>query len=312
LTKAKEHIFDGSWFMNETLQNFVLKQLCPDGVWQLSDIVKSLLSYQLSRLPKGEVSEDETRYPQSPVGMRAFLMKFFARHYFQTQNSLFNYMTSQDFFDVFRSGHLRILDVGSGPAVASLAITNMLVCVLEHLKGVGDWPKGKMAKLEYVLNDTSGICLGTGQRMLNDYFQITGRNNTGIIHSRTTRIQKAFPDNMSQLRRIAHNLGTYDMVTFCYVISPLNEDKGFDGLVDGLLDIERLCNVDGRILILQDRFQVALVRRMSKAIGVSSRKEESTQQVYPSNNTNETYTYTYYRCLYTPSKEMTIKQSYVA
>lgn len=298
--------------MNETLQNFVLKQLCPDGVWQLSDVVKSLLSYQLSRLPKGGVSEDETRYPQSPVGIRAFLMKFFARHYFQTQNSLFDYMTSQDFFDVFRSGHLRILDVGSGPAVASLAITNMLVFVLEHLKDVGEWPKGKMVKLEYVLNDTSGICLGTGQHMLNDYFRITGRNNTGIIHSRTTRIQKAFPDNMNQLRRIAHNLGTYDMVTFCYVISPLNEDKSFDGLVDGLLDIERPCNVDGRILILQDRFQAALVRRMSKAIGVSSRKEESTQQVYPSKNTNETYTYTYYRCLYAPRKEMTIKQSYVA
>jgi len=298
--------------MNETLQNFVLRELCPDGVWQLSDVVKSLLTYQISRLPKGEVSEDETRYPQSLTGMRAFLSKFFARHYFQTQNSLFNYMTSQDFFDVFRHGHLRILDVGSGPAVASLAITNVLLCVLEHLKGIGKWPKGKIVKVEYVLNDTSGICLGTGQHILSDYFRITGRNNTGIIHSRTTRIQKAFPDNMNQLRRIAHNLGPYDIVTFCYVVSPLNEDKGFDGLVNGLLDIERLCNIDGRILILQDRFQAGLVRRMSTTIGVSSRKEESTQQVYPSKNTDETYTYTYYRCLYAPSKEMTIKQSYVA
>jgi hypothetical protein len=298
--------------MNETLQNLVLGELCPDGVWQLSDVVKSLLAYQLARLPKGEVSEDETRYPQSPTGMRAFLSKFFARHYFQTQNSLFDYMTSQDFFDVFRLGHLRILDVGSGPAVASLAITNMLVCVLEHLRGVGEWPKGRMVNMEYVLNDTSGMCLGTGQRMLNDYFAITGRDNTGIIHGRTIRIQKAFPDNMNQLRRIAYNLGPYDITAFCYVVSPLNEDKGFDGLVNGLLDIERLCNMDGRILILQDRFQAALVQQMSRAIGVASRKEESKQAIYPSKDTHETYTYTYYSCLYAPSREMTIKQSNVA
>jgi len=298
--------------MSEKLQNFLLKDLCPDGVWQLSDVMKSLLRYQLSSLPKGEVSEDETRYPQSPVEMRAFLTKFFARHYFQIQNSLFNYMTSQDFFYVFRTGQLRILDVGSGPAVASLAITNMLVCILEYLKDVGEWPKGKMVKVEYVLNDTSGICLGTGQRMLNDYFHITRRNNTRSIHSRTTIIQKAFPDNMNQLRRIAHNLGPYDVVTFCYVVSPLNKDKGFDGLVNGLLDIERICNIDGRILILQDRFQAELMWRISKAIGVSSRKEELTQQVYTSINNGETYTYTYYRCLYSPSKEMTIKQSYAA
>jgi ribosomal protein RSM22 (predicted rRNA methylase) len=298
--------------MNETLQNFVLRELCPDGVWQLSDVVKSLLIYKISRLPKGEVSEDETRCPQSLKGMRAFLSKFFARHYFQTQNSLFDYMTSQDFFDVFRHGHLRILDVGSGPAAASLAITNVLVCVLEHLKGVGEWPKDKMVKVEYVLNDTSGICLGTGHSMLSDYFRIIGRNNTEIIHSRTTRLQKAFPDNMNQLRWIAHNLGPYDIVTFCYVVSPLNEDKGFDGLVNGLLEIERLCNMYGRILILQDRFQVALVRQMSRAIGVSSRKEESTQAIYPNKNTNETYTYTYYSCLYAPGREMTIRQSHVA
>jgi hypothetical protein len=89
--------------MNETLQNFVLRELCPYGVWQLSDVVKSLLTYQISRLPKGEVSEDETRYPQSLTGMRAFLLKFFARHYFQTQNSLFNYMISRTYAAIEQS-----------------------------------------------------------------------------------------------------------------------------------------------------------------------------------------------------------------
>jgi ribosomal protein RSM22 (predicted rRNA methylase) len=289
--------------MNRTLQNFVLKELCPDGIWQLTDIIKSVLRYQISHLLKSKVSEDETRYPQSPAGMRAFLVKFFTRHYLQTQNSLVDYMTSQDFFDIIRYGHLRILDIGSGPGVSSLAITDMLAYILEHLRDVGEWSESKIIKVDYVLNDTSGICLGTGQHMLTDYFRISRRYNKGIIHGRTISIQKAFPDNMNQLRRVKFNLGTYDIVTFSYVVSPLNEDKGFKGLVRGLLDIEKLCSRNGRILILQDRFQAALVRQISRAVDISSHEEESTQQLYPKRNTNETYTYSYYSCLYAPTEK---------
>lgn len=297
--------------MNRTLQNFVLKELCPDGIWQLTDIIKSVLRYQISHLPKSKVSEDETRYPQSPAGMRAFLVKFFTRHYLQTQNSLVDYMTSQDFFDIIRSGHLRILDIGSGPGVSSLAITDMLAYILEHLRDVGEWSESKIIKVDYVLNDTSGICLGTGQHMLTDYFRISRRYNKGIIHGRTISIQKAFPDNMNQLRRVKFNLGTYDIVTFSYVVSPLNEDKGFKGLVRGLLNIEKLCSRNGRILILQDRFQAALVRQISRAVDISSHEEESTQQLYPKRNTNEIYTYSYYSCLYAPTEEMIVRKSSV-
>ena len=295
--------------MNRTLQNFVLKELCPDGIWQLTDIIKSVLRYQISHLPKSKVSEDETRYPQSPAGMRAFLVKFFTRHYLQTQNSLVDYMTSQDFFDIIRSGHLRILDIGSGPGVSSLAITDMLAYIMEHLRE--EWSESKIIKVDYVLNDTSGICLGTGQHMLTDYFRISRRYNKGIIHGRTISIQKAFPDNMNQLRRVKFNLGTYDIVTFSYVVSPLNGDKGFKGLVRGLLNIEKLCSRNGRILILQDRFQAALVRQISRAVDISSHEEESTQQLYPKRNTNETYTYSYYSCLYAPTEEMVVRKSSV-
>ena len=310
--KAKIPRWSRISLMSRTLKNLLLKELCPYGIWQLTDVMKSGLRYQISRLPKKKVSEDETRYPQSPAGMRAFLVKFFARHYLQTQNSLVDYVTSQDFVDVFMSGHLRILDVGSGPAVASLAITDMLACFLEHLKYTGEWAKSKTVKVDYVLNDTSNICLGTGQRMLADYFRINRRYNNAIIHNRTISIQKDFPDNINQLRRIRFNLGTYDIVIFSYVISPLSEDKGFSALVNGLLHIERLCSRKGRILILQDRFQAALVRRMSRAIGIPNQEEESTQHIYPNRNMSETYTYSYYRFLYAPAERMIISHSSVA
>jgi len=244
--------------------------------------------------------------------MRSFLEVFFTRHYFQTQSSLINYMTSQDFLDIIRAGSLRILDIGSGPAVASLAITEMLVSILKHLKKLDDCPKGKVVNINYVLNDTSGICLGTGQRMLTNYFQMMNKHRTGIVHGRTISVQKAFPDNMNQLRRIEFNIGKYDIAILSYVISPLKEEKGFDHLIYGLSNIEKLCDHNGKILILQDRFQATLMRRLGKVICVSCHKEELTQQIYPNRNANKTYTYSYYHCLYQPTREIIFRKDFAA
>ena len=158
--------------MNNQLQNLLEEQLRPDGIWHLSKEISSLLRYQMGRLPRRKVSETETRYPVSTASMRAFLEVFFTRHFFQVQNSLLNYMTSQDFLNIIESGRLSVLDVGSGPAVASLAITDMLVGILECLRVLNYWPASKMVKVNYILNDTVGICLDTGQCMLRDYFRI--------------------------------------------------------------------------------------------------------------------------------------------
>ncbi len=293
--------------MNRLLKNLVLKDLCPDGIWQMTDVMKSVLRYHISRLPNRKVSEDETRYPQSPASMRAFLVKFFVRHYLQTQNCLLNYMISQDFIETIRDRHLRILDIGSGPAVTTLAITDMLACVLRHLRDEGDW-SGNKVTVDYTLNDISGFCLGTGQRMLTDYYRISARQSGQFKSGQIFRIEKAFPKNMNQLQRIKDKLGSYDIATLSYVVSPLNEDTSFKDLINGMLRIESLFSPNGRILILQDKFQPVIMRQISRALGISRQKEESTQEVYPKRNTNETYTYSYYCCIYSPAKKGMVRQ----
>jgi len=298
--------------MNRTLQNQVKENLCPDGIWRLNDPMKSILRRQISHLPKSKVTEDETRYPGRPASMREFLIKFFARHYLQIQNSLIEYITTQDFYNIIRLGHLRILDVGSGPAVASLAITDMLVCLIEHLKSEGIWPRGKRVKIDYILNDTSGICLGTGKRMLTGYYKISRRNNREVVLGQIIDVRRGFPDNLNQLQRVRFNLGKYDIATFSYVISPMNEEKGFKKLVLGLFNIEKLCNYSGRILILQDKFRARLVQKISRAIGMSYNVEKTVQQIYPKRNIINTFTYLYYSCLYIPTKKMVMRQSSVA
>jgi len=298
--------------MNRTLQNQVKENLCPDGIWRLNDPMKSILRRQISHLPKSKVTEDETRYPGRPASMREFLIKFFARHYLQIQNSLIEYITTQDFYNIIRLGHLRILDVGSGPAVASLAITDMLVCLIEHLKSEGIWPRGKRVKIDYILNDTSGICLGTGKRMLTGYYKISRRNNREVVLGQIIDVRRGFPDNLNQLQRVRFNLGKYDIATFSYVLSPLSEEKGFNNLVLGLFDVEKLCNYSGRILVLQDKYRAGLVYRISRAIGISNTFEESIQEIYPKRGLCDIYPYWYYCFLYIPTKKMMVRQNFVA
>ena len=295
--------------MNETLQDLVREKLCPEGVWELSDTMKLVFSHHTSRLPKRQVTEIETRYPVCAASMRAFLEVFFTRHYFQIQNSLISYMLSREFLDILMSGVVRFLDIGSGPAVASLAITDILACILEYSRDLGVMPRDNAVKVLYVLNDTSGICLGTGISMLKNYFRVGRKRGSGATRNQIITIQRAFPDNINQLRRIARNFGIYNIATLSYVVVPLSEDSGLHNLANGLLKVEELCNRAGRILILQDKFNVSLMRQISKAIGVSSQKEELTQQMYPSRNANETYSYSYYSCLYSPNREMTAKQN---
>jgi len=298
--------------MTKTFMNLLLQELRPDGIWQLSDLIKSLLRYQISRLPKGYVSEDETRYPQNPIAMRSFLIKFFSRHYLQTQNSLIEYITSQDFYNIIRMGHLRIFDVGSGPAVTSLAITDMLDSLIKYLEEKGEWPEGKRVKVDYILNDTSNLCLGTGKHLLANYFNNKSTYNRRVICGQTISINKGFPDNLNQIQRIRFNIGKYDIATFSYVLNPIIEEKGFKNFVQGLFNIEKLCNYSGRILILQDKFRAGLVQQVSRAIGISNNFEKTIQQIYPERNMSDIFTYFYYSCQYIPTKKMMIRQNSIA
>ena len=297
--------------MSNKLRDFIQNELCPKGEWELSDYMRAALERQISRLPKAVISEEETRYPTTLAGMRAFLDVFFTRHYFQVQDSLLEYMISDEFMDSLATGKLQILDVECGPAVASLAITDMLGYILEYFRYAVGLPRSWFLNITYVLNDTSGICLGTGQRMLTDYFRICRAYNKSI-RPKAFCIKTSFPSNMKQLRRIRNNSGAYNIAVFSYVVVPVSEEEGFDNFVNGLWSTEELCGTNGQILILQDKFQTALVRKIGRAIGVSAHKAKLTQAIYPRRNANESYTYSYYQYLYAPRNRMVVKDSYAA
>ena len=289
----KEKDVSETAYLSCELRKRVSDELCPDGSWRLSNVMEKLLRLQMNSLSQGTVSEEETMYPTQPASMRAFLDTFFARHYFQVQDSLLECMTSDEF--------LNLLDIGSGPAVASLAITDMLACMLRHLEGISLQAYAKEMRIRYVLNDTAGICLGVGQQMLENYFRLN-RQHGQLHQDGMFAIEKGFPSNMIQLKRLHENIGPYDITNFSYVVNPLNEEEGLKNLSAGLLQVEKLCSANGRILILQDRFSVSLMRRIVRAIGQSCRKRVLSQHVYSTGNSKAIYSYLYYCCLFAPSK----------
>jgi len=287
--------------LTDELLKRVSDELCPDGNWRLSDVMEKLLRLQMNSLPQRTVSEEETRYPTRPASMRAFLDTFFARHYFQVQDGLLAYMTSEEFLNLLDKRELNVLDIGCGPAVASLAITDMLTCILRHLKSISLQAYTKEIKIRYILNDTEGLCLGVGRQLLENYFRLSRQH--GRLHQNGMfAIEKGFPSNMTQLKRLHDNIGPYDITNFSYVVNPLNEEEGLRNLSAGLLQVEKLCSASGRILILQDRFSDSLMRRIVRAIGQSCRKRVLSQHVYSTGNSNALYTYSYYCCLFAPSR----------
>lgn len=266
----------------------------------MRDGMETLLKFQTNRLPRTTVSPEQTRYPISPADMRAFLDTFFARHYFQVQNSMLDYMTSEDFLELLDSHVLNILDIGSGPAVASLAITDVVACILKHLCEMNSLSNDKRVRIRYVLNDTANICLGTGRDMIRTYFAMNRRENLGLFNEATFTIEKEFPACINQLKRISRHLDTYTIMNFSYVINPLNEEQGLKSITNGLAQVETICNPNGRILILQDKFSEALIKKVSGAIRQPFQRDVLSQYVYSTDNDNVTYAYSYYCCLFKP------------
>ena len=269
----------------------------PGWVCWLSDVVKSTLDQEIISLPRDAVSDDETRYPVDEPSMRAFLETFFTRHLFQLQRSLAEYIASPDLQKTLRFGPLRLLDIGSGPALASLAILDLIHrMMLSANPRTRIWP----FRMVHVLNDTSSVCLATGKRMLTAYHRLARTDGLTLHNDRILTMSAAFPRNMQQVQRLASFLGGYDIIILSYVVSPLIDDCGLQDLVAAVELLGRLCSGHGRVLIVQDRFQESIVQRLAHMLNAECQEQTITQEIYPPRGENERYTYTYYDCLHMP------------
>ncbi len=225
------------------------------------------------------------------------------RHLFQLQNSIVDYVASHDFRRATQSGCLRILDVGAGPAVASIGLTDMI----DRTQGtsVSETTDGRESvHMTHILNDTSPVCLETGKRMLTAFLHDKEASNTGVLGHRILTLSTAFPGNMCQIRQLASLSGHFDLAILSYVIRPLADDGGLRNLVKTVRTLEPFCKPEGRVLLIQDKFREPLIRQLADMISVQYREQTLTQEIYPPRGSNEKSTYTYFDCLFSPRQAM--------
>ena len=277
--------------MNEPLREEVGRKLAPNGVWTLRPDIADILHEQMAALPNGtNVGLQERRYPTTSVSMRSFLNAFFARHFFQVQDTILQPEAFARFCSSLRKGKINILDIGSGPAVASLA-------VLDLINAINDCGCMAEGNLRVVLNDTSAICLQTGQDMLSAF----GRRVGGYrAISDPICVDVPFPDSLIQIRRVSSFVGRYDLCFISYVLKPFKEEMTHEEIGLRIKELLGYCAENGLCVILQDKFRESLIRHTGRVQGVSVHKAKLTQKVYDNENSNAEQLYTYFRATIMP------------
>ncbi len=270
--------------MRQAVNDYVRELLCPEDIWQFSNQMNQVYKNAIRKFPLKQVTVEQERYPTTADGMGAYLDKFFARHYFQVQESFLNYMTSDQYLSCMANGQINILDIGSGPAVASLAITDLTTSIA-RATGM----KNKI-RLNFVLNDTSGICLGLGKELLSIYFGIP-QDLKHLSFGRTFLLNEKFPKTFVQFERIAKSLRPFDIIVFSYVLTPLREQRV--NISQRVEDLKRVCSDNGKILIVQDKYKAEMMSNLLD----ETEQNSVTHTVYSKQNDNESYTYDYCQCL---------------
>lgn len=90
-------------------------------------MVENVWEEELRKLPDKPASRMQKRYPTTPEGMSNFLRSLYPRHFLQVTQSLSDEVNDPSFQEALREDEFNIIDIGSGPAVASLAVTDLVI-----------------------------------------------------------------------------------------------------------------------------------------------------------------------------------------
>jgi len=270
--------------LEETRESFT-----NDNVWELDVEIEGILKRQIMSLPSSSsLSTQEYRYPEDKPSLRGFLDKFFARHFFQVQNAILQPDCFERILTAIKNGNITIVDIGCGPAVASLALVNLFSYISYNMH--------RPVNVNIVLNDTVPEMLSAGRKMLNIY-----KNRlSGVNISRIINIDTPFPESMVHLRRISNMLNQYDICCLSYVLLPFKEEATYMQMQESLKILFNYLKPTGVGVITQDKFRESLARRLGSLLNSSTQKMSLRQKTYDSKNSCDEFLYEYFRIAVLP------------
>ncbi|MCE5187313.1 MAG: hypothetical protein LLF76_14435 [Planctomycetaceae bacterium] len=268
-----------------SIKEQVQDELRPNGVWQLSEAMEGILAKAIRRMPSGEVSTEERRYPTTHKGMRACLDSFFARHFFQAQEVILDHVSNDTFLSQMANGQLRILDIGSGSGASALG-------TIDILRSVADLSvTRKSIRIDCVFNDACELCLSYSRQLTKQYFEAI---SSKILRGRIITVEKSFPASQAQLGRIARLTGSFDLILMSYVLSPLFDNYKNQELAGAFHGLGQLVNPNGLIVLIQDQFHKEQIRKAADMLKTSVRRHKHKQQIYSKENSNDIQDYCFF------------------
>jgi len=125
--------------MYDSLLREVKEQLAPNEIWTLRRSIEEVLNSEMASLPQGkEISKLERRFPTTLSALQAFLNAFLHGTFFKFRILYLQPDVFERFLNIIRKGALHIADVGSGPAVASLAFLDLITAINQSMKTYPD------------------------------------------------------------------------------------------------------------------------------------------------------------------------------
>ena len=267
-------------------------EIVPDDIWTLDNQLEKILKRQISSLPSSSNSSKyEYKYPEDKANLRGFLDRLFARHFFQVQNAILQQDTFERLVSAVQRRNITVADIGCGPAVASMAILNLVSNVCCKLN--------RNIHVNIILNDISVEALAVGRKMLDTY----AKHLYGISGLKFLVLDTPFPDSMIQLRRISNMLDPYDICCLPYVLDLVKEDSSYENIRQRLEMLAGFCKPTGFILNLQDKFRESFARRIGHLLKASVNKLNLRQKIYDSTNSCDEYSYDYFRIAFFPDQK---------
>ncbi len=270
----------------------IREEIVPNDIWTLDDKLEKILKRQISSLPSpSNASESEYKHPEDKASLCGFLDRLFARHFFQVQNAILQQDTFERLVSAVQRGNITVADIGCGPAVAGIAILNLVSNVCRKLN--------KNIYLNIILNDISVEALAVGRKMMETY----AKHLSGISGLKFLVLDTPFPDSMLQLRRISNMLDPYDICCLPYVLDLVKEDFSYENIRQRLEILAELCKPTGFILNLQDKFRESFARHIGHLLKASVNKLSLHQKIYDSTNSCDEYSYDYFRIAFFPAQK---------
>jgi len=262
----------------------IREEIVPDNIWTLDDKLEGILKRQISSLPPpSNSSEAKCTYPVDEPSLRSFLDRLFARHLFQIQNAILQQDTFERLVSAIQGRNITVADIGCGPAVASIAVLNIVSNVCCKIN--------KSIYVNIILNDICTEALAVGRKMLETYVKYLH----GISGLKILSLDTPFPNSTVQLRRISRMLDLYDICFLPYVLDHVKEDHSYENICQQLEMLGGFCKSTGFIMNLQDKFRESIARRIGHLLKVPVNKLSLRQKVYDSTNSCDEYSYDYLR-----------------